>query len=75
MLRIFHYRKKCIGCFYCVEIAPERWKMNENDGKSDLIDSKNNKGIFMVEVQDWEYEQNQQAANSCPVNCIKVEKY
>lgn len=75
MVRIFHYREKCIGCFYCAEIAQDRWEMNETDGKSNLIGAKNNKGIYMIEVQDWEYEPNKQAADSCPANCIRVEKY
>lgn len=75
MVKIFHYREKCIGCFYCVEIAPERWEMDETDGKSNLIDSKSNKGVHIVEVPEWEYEANKQAADSCPANCIRVEKY
>ena len=75
MVRIFHFRKKCIGCYYCVEIAPNRWHMDEKDGKSLLNEAKENKGIYMVEVPDFEYEENKQAADACPVNCIRVEKF
>ncbi len=75
MVRITHYKYKCIGCAYCVEIAPERWKMNEQDGKSDLIDAKEKNMVQTVVVDDFEYHQNKQAAEVCPVGCIKVEKF
>ncbi len=75
MVRIFHFRNKCIGCYYCVEIAPDRWRIDESDGKSILIDANENKGIYVIEVPDFEYEENKQAADACPVNCIRVEKF
>jgi len=75
MIRIIHYRKKCIGCNYCVEAAPSRWKMNDSDGKSNLIEGKEKKGIFIVVTTDDEFEQNNEAAQLCPVNIIKVEKF
>ena len=28
MIQIVYHRKKCIGCNYCIELAPER-SMNE----------------------------------------------
>ena len=74
MIRITHYRKKCIGCGYCVEVAPYRWQMNKDDGKSDLITAKNKKGFYNVVVADDEYEDNKEAAELCPVKIIKVEK-
>ncbi len=76
MVRITHFRYKCIGCAYCEEIAPYRWKMNEQDGKSDLLDSKFVRPqVQMVVVDDFEYEDNEQIAQLCPANCIKVEKF
>jgi ferredoxin len=74
MIRITHYREKCIGCFYCVELAPQRWQIDENDGKCNLLDSKSKKGIFIAIAPDFEYDENLEAQNSCPVNCIKVER-
>jgi len=74
MIRIIHQRAKCIGCNYCVEAAPSRWFMDENDGKSNLIDAKEKKGIFIAITTDDEYEENFEAAEICPVNIIKVEK-
>ncbi len=74
MVRITHYRYKCIGCAYCVEIAPYRWEMNEDDGKSDLIDSVEKNEIQTIVVDDSEYDDNEQIAQLCPAKCIKVEK-
>ena len=75
MVIITLQRAKCIGCNYCVEAAPSRWIMDENDGKSKLIDAKEKKGIFIALTTDDEYEENIEAANICPVNIIKVEKF
>ena len=75
MVRITHYRAKCIGCNYCVEAAPSRWYMDEQDGKSVLIDSGEKKGIYIAVTTDDEYEENSEASNICPVNIIKVEKF
>jgi len=33
MIQIVYQRKKCIGCNYCIELAPDRWMMNKKDGK------------------------------------------
>ncbi len=74
MIRITHYRAKCIGCNYCVEAAPFRWFMDEKDGKSNLTDGKNKKGIFIAITSDDEYDANKEAEEICPVNIIKVEK-
>lgn len=74
MIRITHQRSKCIGCNYCVEVAPSRWYMNDTDGKSSLIEAKEKKGIFIAIITDDEYEENIEAAEICPVNIIKIEK-
>ncbi len=74
MIRITHYKYKCIGCAYCVEVAPFRWKMNEEDGKSDLIGSTERNGIQTVIVDNTEYDENLEASQVCPAKCIKVEK-
>ena len=73
MVRITHHRIKCIGCGYCEEVAPTRWRMDGNDGKSSLIDAKGKREIYTMQVTDDELEANQEAAESCPVNIIRVE--
>ena len=73
MLKIIHYRKNCIGCNVCVELDSKNWKMCAKDGKADLIYSKNKKGIYQKEINEIEKENAQKAADSCPVNIIKIE--
>jgi len=74
MVIITHQREKCIGCNYCVEEAPYRWTMSLKDGKSILIDSKEKKGFYTVRVHDDEWDDNLRAAQSCPVNIIKIKR-
>jgi len=74
MFRIIHHRQKCIGCNACVEVAPYRWRISKKDGKSVLIEGKEKKGIYNVNVSDDEFEENQIAAQNCPVNIIRIEK-
>ncbi len=73
MLRIIHYREKCIGCYYCVEVAPQRWQMNEEDGKSDLLESTKKKNYYEVIVFDDELQSVKEAESVCPTKVIKVE--
>lgn len=72
MITIIHQRAKCIGCNYCVELAPQRWRMSRKDGKSVLLGAVNKKGFWSVKVREDELESNQQAAKACPVNIIQV---
>jgi len=74
MVIITHQREKCIGCNYCVELAYARWRMSKKDGKCNLIGSEDRKGFYTVRVGDEEYEENQRAAEACPVNIIKVKQ-
>lgn len=74
MVIITHQRDKCIGCNYCVELAYDRWRMSKKDGKCTLIGAEDRKGFWTVKVNDDEYEENLRAAESCPVNIIKVKK-
>ena len=74
MVRIVFYRGKCIGCNGCVEAAPERWRVSKRDGRCNLIEGKEKKGVFKAIVGLDEYEPNLQAAANCPVKIIKVER-
>ena len=75
MIRIFHYREKCIGCYYCVEVAPQRWQMDEEDGKSSLKEGIKRKNYYEVVIwDDSEYESVKEAADLCPTGVIRVEK-
>lgn len=66
-------RKKCIGCNYCVELAPEQFQMSKKDGKSVLLHAKEKKGFFTIKSSDeLIYLKCQNAAKACPVNIIDV---
>ena len=49
----------CIGCGACVSLCPSSFQMNEEDGKSDVVNQ-----------EDAECAKN--AAQSCPVQAIAV---
>ena len=74
MIQIAYQRKKCIGCNYCIELAPERWKMNKKDGRSVLLGARNIKGLYKVEVNEVEYEANKASAKVCPMKIIRINK-
>jgi ferredoxin len=66
-------RKKCIGCNYCVELAPEQFQMSKKDGKSVLLKSTDKKGFFTSKIHDHiVYDECMQASKACPVNIINV---
>ncbi len=74
MVIITQQRAKCIGCNYCVELAFDRWRMSNKDGKCTLIGSINKRGFHTVRVADHEYARNKKAAEVCPVKIIQVKK-
>jgi ferredoxin len=74
-IRVFQYRNKCIGCNACVEIAYNRWRMSKKDGKSVLLGATEKKGIYQTLIPEDELEENQKAAEACPVNIIQVQVY
>jgi ferredoxin len=66
-MKIIHEREKCIGCGSCAALCPKYWEMAQ-DQKSKLLKAKN------YELEIKEVGCNQEAADSCPVQCIRVEK-
>ncbi|HPA36668.1 MAG TPA: ferredoxin [Chitinophagales bacterium] len=72
MITIIQQRAKCIGCNYCVELAPARWRMSRKDGKSVLLGATDKKGFWSVKVREDELEENLRAAKACPVHIIQV---
>ena len=75
MVVITLQRKKCIGCNYCVELAPEQFRMSKKDGKSVLLHSKEKKGFYTLKSHDEQIlEANQEASKACPVKIIDVKK-
>lgn len=74
MVKIVQLRHKCIGCNACVEAAPEEWVISGNDGKAYLKKSTVKGKYYILEVEDWKYDENKLAADNCPVNIINVKR-
>ena len=70
--QIFHDRPNCIGCAACAAVAPDFWTMHE-DGKSDIVGSKKNDDeTEELDIDEKDYNENKEAADSCPVNVIHI---
>lgn len=75
MVIITLQRNKCIGCNYCVEVAPAQFQMSKKDGKSVLLHSEEKKGFFTVKSpDDTIFEASVEAKKACPVKIIEVKQ-
>lgn len=74
MIQITQLRRKCIGCNACVEAAPMQWIMSKKDGKSYLRKAQQKGAYYILNVSEFEYEENVRAAQNCPVNIIWVKR-
>ena len=72
MVVITLQRNKCIGCNYCVEVAPMQFQMSKKDGKVTMIGGVEKKGVYTVRVSEDEYDENAKAAHACPMNIIQI---
>ncbi len=71
--KIVHLPENCIGCNACVLIAPGKWRMNGETGKAELINGKEKGRAVVAELLEHEVEDNQKAAEACPMGIIKIE--
>ncbi|PQV49706.1 ferredoxin [Jejuia pallidilutea] len=75
MVVITLQRNKCIGCNYCVELAPQQFQMSKKDGKSVLLKSIDKKGFFTLKSNDdLIFDACNNAAKACPVHIISVKQ-
>ncbi len=66
-------RKKCIGCNYCVEVAPGQFQMSKKDGKTVLLHSKEKKGFYTLKsIDNTIYDECVLAEKACPVKIIST---
>ena len=73
MVIITLQRKKCIGCNYCVELAPKQFQMSKKDGKAVLLHTKNKKSFFTLKSPDMSiFENVSKAKEACPAKIISV---
>jgi len=75
MVVITLQRKKCIGCNYCVELAPDQFQMSKKDGKTVLLHGQDKKGFFTLKSNnELIFEASDNAAKACPVKIISVKQ-
>jgi len=71
--QVVHYREKCIGCGSCELVCPKYWKMNDEDGKADLLVSRLvKKNIYKRKIDAEDEFDMQKASDLCPVKIIKL---
>lgn len=75
MVIITLQRDKCIGCNYCMELAPNQFRMSKKDGKSVLLHSVEKKGFHTLKSpDDTIFDESDKAAKACPVKIISVKQ-
>lgn len=75
MIVVTLQREKCIGCNYCVELAPAQFQMSKKDGKSVLLKAVDRKGFHTMKSADFAIlEECESAARACPVKIISVKE-
>lgn len=73
--KVIYDREACIGAFACSAVAPDYW-LYAADGKADLKAATFNKDTKRWEliIDEEDYDDNQAAAESCPVFAITIEE-
>jgi ferredoxin len=69
MKKIIFERSKCIGCGTCSVICPGFWELGD-DGRAILKGGVETEENFEREVNDVEC--NEEASQSCPMQCIHI---
>lgn len=69
MAKIILEVQKCIGCGSCEAVCSKFWKLGD-DGKVQLLGAVANGDNLELEVKNVEC--NRDAAENCPVQCIKI---
>jgi len=74
MVRIQHKRDDCIGCFACVDVAPNYWSVAA-DGLASLMGCAEMAGPFQIGVGlEEDLADLKEAARSCPIKAITIEE-
>lgn len=75
-IKIVHDKPTCIGCAACTAVAPEFWEMHDDKSHvkgSNAVQKDTGEWEELV-IEEKDYQQNREAADVCPVNCIHIEK-
>lgn len=71
MIKIIHYRKKCIGCGICYELQPGHWRLSKMDGKANLLRAMLKNEVYQA-ISLEPLETSLLIEKACPVNAIKI---
>jgi ferredoxin len=76
-IKVWIYRDQCIADMVCVSLCPDVFEMNEEDGKSQIVEQyrvehseEKSVGIVPEDLEDCVAS----AAESCPTGIIHYEK-
>lgn len=72
-MKIILEREKCIGCGSCMALCPKYFEITD-DGKSSVKNAKRDSKKNIDELEINKLECAQEAADSCPVQCIHITK-
>ena len=70
--KIILERPNCIGTGSCVVTFPERWVLNKEDDKADLIGGARAGENIILECTEEELDKFLESAQVCPVNVIHI---
>ncbi len=71
-MKVIHEIEKCIGCGSCAAVCPQSWEISE--GKAHILGGKKNPSNSNEELEVKQVGCIQDAADICPVQCIKIVK-
>lgn len=72
-MKIILEREKCIGCGSCMALCPKYFEII-NDGKSSIKNAKRDSKKNIDELEINKLECAQEAADSCPAQCLHIIK-
>jgi ferredoxin len=72
-MKIIHEVEKCIGCGSCVAVCPFKLEMKD-DSKAHLNGAQKDSSGTNEELETEDVSCIQDAADICPVQCIKIIK-
>lgn len=71
--KVVYDRANCIAAGPCAVVAPDFFKISEDDAKADLVGGKDvGDQIFELIVEEKDLQKVKEAASVCPVVVIKV---
>ena len=71
--KVVYDRTGCISVLSCTAFYPDRWAINKEDTKADLVGGKEvTPGVWELEFTEEELERLKASAEVCPVNVIHI---